>query len=321
MSVRIIKAGIHDTIQDMGRYGYQQFGINPNGAMDKYSMAVANMLVGNKMSEAVIELHFPSSVFLFTRACLLAISGADFSPAINGDPVEINQPIVVAKNDILQFQKPVRGARCYLAIDEGFELEPWLNSYSTNTKAHAGGLNGRTLMKDDEIFFKKNYPYKNPNSFKILPWKATTSWGDEDPDYLYIIQGNEFEQLTEESKQKFLEGEFIISGHSDRMAYKLENNPLARTTNEELVSTGVGFGTIQLLPDGNLIILVADHQSTGGYPRIGHVISAHHSKLAQMNAGDVVKFKLTDVGRAERLIFKQQQHLKLLQSACRSKLF
>src|SRR5688572_4286001 len=151
MSLRIIKAGIHDTIQDQGRYGYQQFGINPNGAMDRYSMSVANILVGNDPSEAVIELHFPSSVFLFTRACLLAISGADFSPSINGDPVNINQPIVVAKNDILHFQKPVRGARCYLAIDEGFELDKWLNSYSTNTKAKAGGFHGRTLQKDDEL--------------------------------------------------------------------------------------------------------------------------------------------------------------------------
>jgi antagonist of KipI len=284
-------------------------------------MQVANALVGNNPSEAVIEMHFPGPVILFNKASLIAISGADFSPTINGDPININRSIIVAKNDILQFQHLNRGARAYLAIDEGYNIDPWLESCSTNIKAAAGGWKGRALIKGDEIPFKKNYPFKNPNTFKALPWKADTNWGDEtEDDILLILKGHEWDQLKEESQHKFETNTFTISSHSDRMGYRIEDCLLERITDAQLISSGVSFGTIQLLPNGNLIILGADHQTAGGYPRIGHVISAHHSKLAQMNAGNKIQFKLTDISEAERLYFKQQQHLKLLEGACKNRL-
>lgn len=316
MSLKIIKAGIQDTIQDMGRYGLQHFGINPTGAMDKYAMQLANLLAGNKTDEAVIEMHFPASVFMFAQPAIISLSGADFSASINGEPVPNLHPIIVCKNDVLQFHKPVNGARAYLAVHDGFVLHKWMNSYSTHLKAKAGGFNGRIFQKDDELLFRK--PFSSPgkqNDFIVLPWKADSSW-DSDQKEILILPGNEWERLTAESKENFLMTSFVITNQSDRMGYRLNNIPLPVMSNEEIISSAVSFGTVQLLPDGKLIILMADHQTTGGYPRVAHVISAHHSKLAQMKSGDKIHFKLADQQTAEELYIKQHQHLLHLQNAC-----
>jgi antagonist of KipI len=316
MSLRIIKAGIQDTIQDMGRYGHQHLGINPTGAMDKYALQVANILVGNKMDEAVIEMHFPASVYMFSQPALIALGGADFSASINGEPVPNLHPVIVGKNDVLQFHKPINGARAYLAVSGGFAIHKWMNSYSTHLKAKTGGYNGRAFQKDDEILLRQPFSFSiKQNDFIILPWRADANRGNEQKE-IFIIPGNEWERLTTGSKESFTMTSFVITNHSDRMGYRLNNIPLPVISNEEIVSSGVSFGTIQLLPDGKLIILMADHQTTGGYPRIAHVITAHHTRLAQMKAGDKILFHVTDQQTAEELFIKQQQHLLQLQNAC-----
>ncbi len=316
MSIKIIKAGILDTIQDNGRYGHQHIGVNPTGAMDKYAMQVTNILVGNKPGEAVIEMHFPASVFMFTQAALIALGGADFSASINGEPVPGLHPILVGKNDVLQFHTPVNGARAYMAVAGGLAIDKWMNSYSTHLKAKAGGYNGRNMQKDDELYFRMPSSFsEKQNDFTILPWQADTHWGDVSKEVL-LLPGNEWDRLTTESKENFTMTSFVITQQSDRMGYRLNNIPFPVMTNEEVVSSAVSFGTIQLLPDGKLIILMADHQTTGGYPRVAHVISAHHSRMAQMKAGDKIHFKLTGQQTAEELLIKQQQHLLQLQNAC-----
>lgn len=316
MSLKVIKAGIMDTVQDYGRYGYQHLGINPTGAMDKYAMQVANILVGNNPGEAVVELHFPASVFMFTQPALIALSGADFSASINGEPVPGLHPVIVGKNDVLQFHKPVNGARAYLVVAGGISLDKWMNSYSTHLKANAGGFQGRSLRRDDELLLR--YPCLfsgKQDDFTVLPWQADTKWVDETKEVL-VLPGNEWDRLTTESKENFTMTSFVVTQQSDRMGFRLNNLPLPVMTNEEVISSAVSFGTIQLLPDGKLIILGADHQTTGGYPRVAHVISAHHSRLAQLKAGDKVYFRLTNQQTAEELLVKQQQHLLQLQNAC-----
>lgn len=323
MSLKIIKAGILDTIQDFGRYGHQHLGINPTGAMDNYAMQVANILAGNKMDEAVIEMHFPASVFMFTQPALIALGGADFSASINGEPVPNWHAIIVGKNDVLQFHKPVNGARAYFAVNGGFILNNWMNSYSTHLKANAGGFHGRTFQKDDELLLRKPISSSGKqNDFVVLPWQANVNClpdsqaGGNEQKEIFVLPGNEWERLTAESKENFLMTSFVITNQSDRMGYRLNNISLPVMTNEEIISSAVSFGTVQLLPDGKLIILMADHQATGGYPRIAHVISAHHSKLAQMKAGNKIHFKVTDQQTAEEFFYKQQQHLLQLQNAC-----
>src|SRR3954470_13804542 len=141
--IQVVQQGLLDTIQDMGRYGYQHLGINPGGAMDRIALALANSLVGNEANEAAIEMHFPASAFVFEADALVALSGGDFGATVNGVPVSINRPILISEYSVLRFTKPVSGARCYLAIAGGLSLAPWLNSYSTHLKAEAGGFHGR----------------------------------------------------------------------------------------------------------------------------------------------------------------------------------
>lgn len=320
MSIRIVKAGILDSIQDAGRTGYQHLGINPSGVMDRYAMRVANALVGNDPEEAVLEMHFPASVFLFTKPCLIAISGADFSASINGDPVPHLHPLLMGKNDVLQFHKPVTGARAYLSLAGGFQIAEWLGSRSTHLKAKAGGFEGRILQKDDELLCRTGLNDRlKQDEFKILPWQADTGFGDTQKE-INVLPGNEWGRLSTGSKESFTMTSFVITRQSDRMGYRLNNIPMPVLINEEVISAAVSFGTIQLLPDGKLIILMADHQTTGGYPRIAHVISAHHTRLAQLQPGDKIRFRFTSQAKAEELYIKQQQHLQQLQNACKFRL-
>jgi len=246
MSLKIIKAGILDTIQDHGRYGSQHLGINPTGAMDQYAMQLTNMLVGNKMDEALIEMHFPAAVFLFTSPALIALGGADFAASINGEPVPRLHGIIVGKNDVLQFHQPLKGARAYLAVAGGLSLEKWMNSYSTHLKANVGGYLGRSLRKDDELKLRQSLNFPGQlNDFIVLPWLADERWlpdsrsGPAEDHEIYVLPGHEWERFTTESKENFTMTSFVITKQSDRMGYRLSNIPLHSLTNEEVVSAAV----------------------------------------------------------------------------------
>lgn len=318
MSLIVLKSGILDSLQDRGRFGHRGQGINPGGAMDVFSLQVANMLVGNDPGEAAIELHFPASAFLVTQPVLLALAGADFAPTINGEPIPLHRPILAGRNDVLQFQEPRRGARCYLALYGGFRVNGWLGSKSTHLRAHAGGWQGRALQLKDELPLQTIPPpglQAGDKEWKYLPWQADPDWPDE-IDAIGILPGPEWEQCTADAKEVITRSSFLLTHQSDRMGYRLDHPPLRRMVAEEMISTGVTTGTVQLLPDGKLIVLMADHQTTGGYPRVAQVISAHLPKLAQRRAGEAIRFQLTQEGKAVDLLLKQQQHLLQLQNAC-----
>jgi antagonist of KipI len=293
--------------------------------MDKLSAQFANILVGNELYEEVIELHFHASAFFFEQPSLIAIIGADFSATVNGEEIPSLRPILVSKFSILQFHQVQKGARAYLSVHGGIDVPGWLNSRSTNLKAITGGHMGRALQKDDELRFRKQVDFCDilgKKEFEVLPWKTDGNWGDKHPGTreILIVKGNEWGRLTAQSQKDFFDQAFLISKQSDRMGYRLRSQPLEVTDNEEILSSAVSFGTVQLLPDGQLIVLMADHQTSGGYPRIAHVISAHHSRLAQMQADDLFIFRLTDQLTAEELYLKQQRHLLQLQNACKFKL-
>lgn len=323
MSLRILKTGVLDTVQDMGRFGYQYLGINITGAMDKYAAAIANLLVGNEMQEAVLEIHFPGPVILFESPAIIALSGADFQATINAEPFPINQPLIINKSTVLQFHTIREKSRCYLAIKGGLMIHKWLDSYSTNLKVAAGGFHGRKLMKDDGIALQESCDYQKilgSADFKILPWKADIGFEKFPANELLVIPGSEWDWLDKPSQEKFLKTPFYISSHSDRMGYRLTGLSLQTIEKKELISSGVCFGTIQLLPDGQLIILMADSQTSGGYPRVGNIVSAQLSSLAQMKTGNPIRFKFTDPSIAENLWLKQYQHLKQLESICKWRL-
>lgn len=313
MSMEVIKAGTADSFQDGGRYGHQHLGINPNGAMDLIAMRVANALVGNDLNEAVLELYFPASTLLFKNSGLIALSGANFAAELNGTRVPINQTIAVAAGSELKFKKIEQGVFCYLAIHGGFKIEDWLESKSTNVKAQAGGWKGRSLQKGDVIEFGKTI---NQSAVRIFPWRANVHDFYGEPETIRYVKGNEFDWLDDKSKEKFAKHNFGLASLRDRMGYRLHGEALSRKINTEMVSTAATFGTVQLLPDGQLIILMADHQTTGGYPRVAQVISGDRSKLVQSRAGDQVYFKEVSLEMAEESLLGQQKLLKQIQVTC-----
>jgi len=311
MSLKIIRQGVLDTIQDTCRYGYQYLGVNCNGAMDKFSMQLSNALLGKELNAPVIEIHFPSSQILFEKETIICLTGADFVPSINDQPVPLHHPIAISKRSVLKFEKSRSGARCYLSLINDLRIEQWMNSFSTNLKAGAGGYNGRSLLKNDVILFHNGLNLVrllNGKDFVILPWKASDVVNTRNE--IEFIIGSEWNWLAKDAQELFQEHWFQITNEADRMGYQLAGQSLNVKTKEELVSSAVCFGTVQLLPNGQLIILMADHQTAGGYPRVAHVISAHLPILAQKKPNDVIKFKMTSLEEAEKKIVNQKKYLQ-----------
>jgi antagonist of KipI len=320
MSISILRSGVLDTIQDTGRTGFGNLGINVSGPMDLFAMKVANMLVANPLNQPVLEMHFPGPQILFEQNALISLTGGDFSATIDGEPVPSWKPLVVKRKSVLLFAHREWGARCYLSVHGGFCVPQWLNSASTNLKAKAGGWHGRKLEKGDELLFGETHLYYplllKDSSVAELPWSVDRNNVYQYPHEVAFVPGKEWDLLSEESQNKLLQSNFIIHPSSDRMGYHLRGPEIFSNDNSQLVSSAVSFGTIQLLPNNQLIVLMADHQTTGGYPRVGHVITAHLPKLAQLAASDCLKLKLTNIDTAEQLLVSQEMDLQIIQHGC-----
>ena len=317
MSIFIEKSGVLSTIQDLGRTGFRRFGINPNGAMDKTAVRLINCLLGNDANAAILEMHFPAPVLKFEEPAIVALGGADFGATLDGEAIENWRPVRLGKNQSLRFTEKIFGNRVYLAVKGGFEINEWLGSASTNLVAEIGGFNGRSLTKGDRLFFKQptteNGQQTNYKISKnLIPHYSSFPT-------VRVIAGAEFEMLTALSEQNFLNGDFTISKDSNRMGFRLTGEPLRLIDKTELVSSAIDFGTIQLLPDGQMIILMADHQTSGGYPRIAHVASIDLPILAQLDARDKINFQIISLEEAERLTLEFETNLNLLKIGVNSK--
>jgi antagonist of KipI len=317
MRLKIIKAGLLDTVQDGGRHGFQHLGINPGGAMDRFGARLANALLGNNPDAPVIEMHYPAPQIRFQTAAIICLTGADFTPLLDGEAVCLNQPIAVKENTLLTFEGRRHGARCYLSLLNGWQLQPWLNSFSTNLKAAVGGYGGRRLQKEDELAFAP-LSFLLEKSFCLLPWKYHPPV--DDTNEVGFLVGPEWDWLTTKGQTDLQNELFSITPASDRMGYRLQAEALEQEQKEQLISSAVNFGTVQLLPSGQLVVLMADHQTTGGYPRVANVISAHLPKLAQIGAGAEIRLVMTTIEEAEEKALAQQDYLHRLQNTCKLKI-
>lgn len=319
MSLLVLKPGLLDSIQDRGRFGYAHLGINPSGAMDPAALAVANLLAGNDTGEAALEMHFPAPVLRVESDALFALAGADFDARLNGLSVPVHTPLVVAGSSVLEFRKPVSGARCYLAVAGGFDLAPWLDSCSTHLAVQAGGFKGRALQAGDILPFRRQADLTavlQGKSGLVLPWRANVAGLYPSGDALRFCPGPEYDFLSSESKKWLETARWKIARQSDRMGYRTEGVALDLTEPLELVSAAVVTGTLQLLPNGHFIILMADSQTTGGYPRVGHIISADLPKLAQMGAGTPFCLQQVSLETAMEAKYRQTAWLQRLAWGC-----
>jgi len=300
-------------VQDLGRGDFRHFGVNPNGAMDKKAVRLINILLGNDENEAVLEIHFPAPKILFEKNALIALGGANFNARIDNRKIENWRPVFIEKGQTIKFSQKVSGNRLYLSVRRGFKIKSWLESKSTNLKAKIGGFEGRNLRKDDRILFNAKCKMQSAK----FPFRMANSLI---PDYsvspkIRVIAGAEWEKLNKKSESEFLSQKFSVSLNSDRMGFRLRGSPLRLSRKLELVSSAVNFGTIQLLPDGQMIMLMADHQTTGGYPRIAHIIAEDLPLAAQLGANDSLSFEIISLDEAENLVLKFDANLNLLKTA------
>ena len=296
MAIQIIKKGIADTIQDIGRYGYQHLGIQANGFLDYQSARLANYILGNPVNAPIFEIHFPASSFCFTRNYTICISGANFVPVLNEKSIAINTPIEVKQNDILQFLKPLEGRVAYIAIQGKIKEEAWLNSHSYFAKS---------IQKDAQFEWEvsteiSNQFLKNSNTLtskKINEMHSPIfSTGP-----IQFIPGPAWNDLTEASQKAFLSTEYHIGMQANRMGYPLKGALLQLNKPNQYLSAAVTRGTLQLLPNGELMVLMADHQTIGGYANLGQIILVDLPRLAQVSNQTSIHFKETTVDTAHKL--------------------
>ena len=315
MSILIQKGGILTTIQDLGRYEYRRFGVNPSGVMDQTAARLINILLCNDEGEAVLEMHFPAPQIVFETNTIFAIGGGDFTPELDDQPIENWRPVFAKKGGTLKFTGKALGNRAYLEVRGGFTIDEWLGSSSTNLAANIGGFEGRKMESGDRI--KTNQKSKKPAV--VLARRISNSLIPQYSNFptIRIIRGAEFENLTKASRELLQNQDYSISTNSNRMGFRLSGEPISLSKQFELISSAVCFGTIQLLPDGQLIVLMADHQTSGGYPRIAHVISRDLPLLAQLGANDKVAFQIIDNKNAEDLALEFERELSFFCIGCR----
>lgn len=303
--MRFLKAGILTSIQDLGRFGFQKMGINPSGVMDRSSFRKVNLLLQNKKEEAVLEFHFPGPKIEFEENLEFVLGGADFNAYLNFKPIALYEAIHASPGDILEFRSKKLGERAYMGVKNGFDIPLILNSKSTHLLGNFGGFiarNNAVLKANDSLIVLKNHHVKIFIKDK-----------NRDFERIRIIAGPDFNLLKEESQRDLLMNVFLISNQSNRMGYRLFGPELKRENNNDILSDSVAFGTVQLLPSGQLICLMADSQTTGGYPRIAKVIEPDLSLLAQMGPNSSFRFELISLEKAEKLYLQNESYFRKLE--------
>lgn len=327
--IKIMKPGLLASVQDMGRYGYQKYGVIASGVMDPLAHRIANLLVGNEENQPTIEVTLLGPLIEFQEDALISICGGDLSPSIYGQPVPMWRTIFVAKGSMLRFGSAESGCRAYLAVAGGLDVAPIMGSKSTYLRAEIDGHQGRALKPNDEVAIGEQSElsvrimdqlHKNDvEDFVEARWSVATSIQPnlDLPFTIRVIKGRQFDWFSEKSKRQFQEATFSVTSQSDRMGYRLEGSTLELSEQKELISEAVSFGTIQVPSDGNPIVLLADRQTTGGYPKIAQIVSVDLSLMAQAKPGDKLRFEFITHEEAQELFITREAWINQVKHAIR----
>ena len=292
MRFKIHRSGLQTHIQGQPRDGLAHYGISPSGPADIIAYHHGNYLVHNKMNAASLEITLLGPHIEFLDAGYIAITGSKFLTKINNRDILYNRPIKIEKGQMLDIGSAIDGARCYLSIAGGIDVENFLSSKSTHLETGVGGLNGRALKKNDIVNcmpntirndIKKNKVKYDLNRTKIL-----------------INKGLQHNLFSKDDWRIFLNNEYTVSSKSNRMGIRLESGNKLNKVND-IITEGIPLGAIQVPPNGFPIISFVEHQTTGGYPKIANVIAYDIPKLGQLMPGDRFNFKLIDFEQAIKL--------------------
>jgi len=301
MSVTVLRPGLASTFQDCGRHGYQHLGMPVGGAMDQRAHQLANLIAGNERDLATLEVTLMGPALRFDAPACIALAGADLGPQINGRSAPMGRPLVMRAGDILSFGARRNGMRCYIAWHGGIALPEVLGSQSTYLRGGLGGFQGRVLRKDDVL--PLNTPLNDQKQDALardlqkMAIYLSASLACNPRPRLRVMRGPQTGLFTDQALAALFSGEYRIANESDRMGYRLAGPALPVRENRQLLSEGATFGTIQVPSDGLPIVLMADRQSIGGYPKIGHVASVDLPQLAQCMPGEMLRFE--EIGQAQ----------------------
>lgn len=342
MSVKCLKQGPMSTIQDAGRMTYLDRGFPMSGAADRYAMETANYLVGNKKDAAVLENTLMGPDLLFQKPAILALTGADMKATLDGVAVQTGKPVLALAGNVLHMGFAEKGCRGYLAVSGGFSVPEVMGSRSTCLAAKTGGYQGRTLKSGDELeigdinFGEKmkvspeisvirKYQERLEKLQKLAAWREKKQKEYAREIYrngvleLRIIPGPQAEWFSEETRRRFAGGIYLVQNQSDRMAIRLSGEALLPEISRNMISAGLISGSVQISSSGQPILMLADHQTTGGYPEMGAVCSVDVSRAAQLRPGETVCFRWITAKEGEKLLLAERGDLKKWEKKiCRS---
>ncbi|PLP97987.1 5-oxoprolinase subunit C family protein [Cupriavidus pauculus] len=324
-TMRVDRPGMLSVLQDDGRYGYQRFGVPVNGAMDEWSHRLANVLVGNAADCAALEITLNGPTVRFAQDTLIAVTGADIVVTAAGVQLPTHCAVMVRHDVPIAFGHCRRGARAYLAVRGGFSPDAVLGSRSTNMRAGFGGVAGRALRTGDRVAVASPYREMLPLARMMVQSAMATvaaprPAGVDGPDVsdvsdaIRFLPGPQWDRFTPAARKAFEQETFTVSSQSDRMGYRLEGPALALSVPLEMVSEAVSFGTVQVPPGGAPIVLMADRQSVGGYPKIAYVISADLPRLAQSMPGTALRFRAVTPDAAQQELLAMEDRLGAIAS-------
>jgi biotin-dependent carboxylase-like uncharacterized protein len=330
MGLEMIQPGALSTIQDLGREGYQSQGYQKSGACDKYSMKLSNLLAGNldeNCKEAVVEFTLRGGEIRFTSPEVFSLTGADMRPLLSGEPVPMYAPVCAQEGDVLTLSLATTGLRTYLAVYGGISVPSVMGSRSTNLKCGLGGYKGRALKQGDclptgktteqvrsfmELIKEREDTFllREDKSYLIRPSTPSRYYGADGYVLLRAVEGPQAEAFTEEGLKTFLRNPYQLTTGCDRMACKLEGPVISFREGADIISDGIVEGSIQISASGLPMVMMADHQATGGYAKIGTVISTDIPSLAQLRPGEWVTFQFITPKEAVCICRKEDKKLK-----------
>ena len=308
MGIIVENGGILTTVQDEGRFGYQAFGVSTSGAMDNHSFHIANILVGNDMGEGALEMTFIGPTLKFTSDNIVAVTSGDLTPMLDGNEFPMYRAVLVKEGQTLSFAGARNGCRGYIAFAGGLDIPIVMGSKSTLLRNHLGGVKGRKLEKGDEIGFV--------SAKTILPnmeaRKVPASVYPKKEIVLRVVLGPQDDEFTEAGVKSFFWNSGVITNEFDRMGCRIEREPIEHVGDGNINTDGISVGSIQVPTNGKPIIMLSDRQSTGGYAKIGTVISVDLAKIAQAQPGQKVRFVNVSLDLAQDLYIRELESIKAL---------
>jgi antagonist of KipI len=326
--LQVIKSGTPVTVQDLGRWGFQSQGVPVAGPMDEDAFVQANLLVGNDLTDACLEIFSGPSEWSVTQDSLIALTGKGVNLIVQDRAVPANRSLWIKSGTTLKMKPTAHGSWSYLAIGGGVRADVIMNSRATYLPAGFGGLDGSMLKAGDrldpgqpsaltgrlEVLLARTASPYNPSRWGIAEANLSAS------NTIRIMAGPEWHWMSEAGQQRLTQAGFSVSPDSSRMGYRLNGPRLERSMDGEMLSSAVSKGTVQLTNDGALVVLMADGQTVGGYPRVGQVAAVDLPRLAQRRVGEHISFTVISVTEAEQLFLDRARERRQIRQAIKLKI-